>query len=313
MLFLNGCGRTAVLAGLAAVLLILSCGSYDDPNAIIGGRKEMLLEDGSDPTWSPNGGSIVFTRLGHLFLMEYPGGRAEALTSISGEMVSADFKPVSGANELVFIHKPSGGEQALIILDINAFTIAEVYRDTVELADACFSVDGQWIIFRSESQTGIYRVKPVPGGQPELIFNPLLWGEVAFHQASPFNETVLYVESRIQDDLSAANLYRIEIGGYVQPIRLTGVTGEEEPTWEFGAVAESYDGAWVAVAGSFGREDLKRTLWLMPSETVDGLPGDMKQLTEVSDGEVGSFAWSPDNQRLVVDLDGDLWIIEPDM
>jgi Tol biopolymer transport system component len=301
------------LAVLAAVLLISACGSYDDPNAVIGGRKELLVENGSDPTWSPDGGRIVFARLGHLYLMEYPGGQAEPLTSISGEMVNADFNPVPDTNELVFIHKPAGAEQALIILDIDAFSIVEVYRDTVELVDACFSRDGLWIIFRSESQSGIYRVKPEPGRQPELIFNPLLWKEVSFHQASPFNDTILYVESRIQDDLSVANLYRIEIGGFVQPDRLTGVTGGEDPAWKFGAAAESYDGAWIAVAGSFGQEDSKQTLWLLPSDITDGSLEDYKQITEVADGEVGSLAWSPDNRRLVVDLDGDLWIIEPDM
>jgi Tol biopolymer transport system component len=298
--------KAALLIVLLPGLFMAGCGEDKDPNATIGGVKALLVENAGNPTWSPDGELIVFAAGGNLYSIDWQGGDPTQLTSMSGPEIDPDFLPIPGERKIVFINKPLDGDNGIYILDLAGGEPELIYSTSAAPQQSCFSSDGQWITFMTQTVDGIQRIAADGSGEPEVIGNEDVWEEVLFAQTSRSENTVLYIESRKQGSLQPHNLFRLSIDGG-KPTALTSLDGSEYPNHFLKAIAESYDGNRLVFINTRGDGYWRHTVWIISAIT----PGaDYTQITDIGDGGPGYPTWSPDNDHVAVDLNGDLYVID---
>ncbi|MFC2076045.1 hypothetical protein ACFLT7_03075 [candidate division KSB1 bacterium] len=287
-------------------LVPAGCGEDKDPNATIGGVKALLVENAGDATWAPDGDIIVYLSGGNLHSIPWQGGDPTQLTSMSGPEINPDFLPIAGQRKVVFINKPLDGDNVIYVLDLAGGEAEAIYSTSNAPQNCCFSADGEWVLFMTQTVDGIQRVAADGSGEAEVISNDDAWEEVLFAQSSRSDNSVLYIESRQVGSLKPHNLYRLSIDGG-KPTALTNLNGSEYPNHFLKAVAESFDGNRLAFVNTRGDGYWRDTLWIIPSSA----PGDAyTQITDIGDGDPGYPSWSPDNDHVALDLNGDLYVID---
>jgi Tol biopolymer transport system component len=114
-------GRAAYTAG--SNLFVLS------PD---GSRRRLTRRGGTDPSWSPRGRWIAFTRAGQIWVVRSRGGRARQLTKKGGERPA--WSP--DGRQIAFLRRrprgPSGGEVYLWVLDRRGGPARRLGNDPVQ-------------------------------------------------------------------------------------------------------------------------------------------------------------------------------------
>lgn len=106
-------------------------------------------------------------------------------------------------------------------------------------------------------------------------------------QISPDGSQIVFVYKRIDTEKNKyfSNLWRVRIeGGEPQPFTY-GEWNDSQPRW-------SPDGKWIAFISN--RQKPKSQIYLIPT---DG--GEARPLTNLEEGSIGEFAWSPDGTKIV--------------
>lgn len=127
---------------------------------------------------SPDGNSVVYSALGHLYQVPAKGGKPKRLTSSNDEFESYPQFSRDG-KKLVYVSWHDQRQGRIKVIDLKSGNITEVLAAPGKYLEPTFSPDGSQIVFRKGGagdlldkkwslNTGIYLI-PAQGGEPKLI------------------------------------------------------------------------------------------------------------------------------------------------
>jgi Tol biopolymer transport system component len=278
-------------------LLISSCGDEEESgtwhfdNCDI---RPLHSESGSDPAWAPDGSSIIFSDKYDLWSISPSGGQPTQLTSMEGSEFSPNWNADASSPKLIFINSTSTGEYIIYTMTPGGEP-QEVQTFTQQISSPQWSKDGTKIVFLQPGKKGIY-VIPAEGGEVSQIPSSSDWGTVQVAVTSPARDIVLYVDKM---DLKA-RINSISIDGGESTNIVTFTDGVSEPF----AMAESYDGSLIAYATPYERSFVKNLLM------VSSAGGNPIKITGFYDNTINHPSWSPDGDKLVIQLMGGIHLLE---
>jgi Tol biopolymer transport system component len=246
----------------------------------------------TDPSWSPVGDEIVFCYEHDLWIISPSGGEPTQVTSMTGQEICPEWLPDPDQRKIVFINVAGPEEYSIYTLDLDHDELNNLLTLNQTITTTSWSRDGSRITYLIIGKAGIYAVSS-EGGEPELIPSNEEWEQVRYAHCSPAHDYIVFTDHKQQ-------AYRINtipvVGGNVTTVATF------QGTWENPSnVAESYDGLTIVfcdmtnigASRQAGTTNLKR----MPSTG-----GAIVVLTEYYYMSVTHFSWSPDNQRLVAQV-----------
>lgn len=142
--------RRSAVAALALFLLLTAtgCGTEDPPSESSDVRTlSFTTQEVTDPdvTVSPDGTTLVFTVVGHLFRVPVGGGDAEQLTF----GLAYDFDPVfsPGGDRIAFVSDRDGTEGNLFVLEIASGETRQLTSESFGVARPTWSPDGSRLVY----------------------------------------------------------------------------------------------------------------------------------------------------------------------
>jgi Tol biopolymer transport system component/imidazolonepropionase-like amidohydrolase len=170
-----GSAKSLAAATLAAFLLLFcsapAAAQIDDWQTI-----EFETAEVTDPelTVSPDGATLVFTMLGHLFRLSVDGGEAEQLTFGPYWDSEPAFSP--DGRRVAFISDRDGGEGSVFVLELSAGQMTQVTNEEW-VSRPTWSPDGESIAYLSLSgiregcpdDSAVVRRVAIGGGESETV------------------------------------------------------------------------------------------------------------------------------------------------
>jgi len=224
-----------------------------------------------DVAVSPDGATLVFSMLGHLFQLREPGGEVRQLTFGSFYDESPAFSP--DGSKIAFASDRGAGEANLFILDRRTGEITQV-TDEYWAARPAWSPDGSSLAYlsyapgsvRCAGKAGVRRV-PLSGGPAEVLtdrdrvirtvdFDPtgsLVWLVEADRDTTEVevgaNQTRSHIERALPDG-------RVEVTGSIEGRIDQFAVHPEGGYLAFGSVPWEPRGALIRVTGDGVQKDL---------------------------------------------------------
>jgi len=283
-----------------AIALLLSCGKKEESDVLHFANSDMYpiytAQGATDPTWSPDGNTIVFVYRNDLWSISPDGGEPTQVTTLPGAELSPNWSSYASDQTLVFANTTGPNDYTIYTLKPGSEP-QEVQKFSGQVTSTSWSRDGSKIVFIQMNKKGIYTI-PVEGGEATLIPNDDGWETVEVAQCSPARDVVIYVDQH--DNHPRLNSISLE-GGKPTNI-MTFTDGVEHPF----AVAESYDGSTIAYTTWF-INSWKKDLLIIPSTGGAEVPITNLQ----ADGlQPNNPTWAPDGTRLAIQLSNGLYMIK---
>jgi dipeptidyl aminopeptidase/acylaminoacyl peptidase len=124
---------------------------------------------------SPDGQTVVFTMLGHLFSLPVSGGTADQLTFGPHYDDSPSFSP--NGSQVAFTSDRDGSEGNIFVLDLKSGQILQLTHEEVA-GQQVWSPDGRFLVYLRYARTpvrdhpAVVARIPVGGGEPEILSTP---------------------------------------------------------------------------------------------------------------------------------------------
>jgi Tol biopolymer transport system component len=284
---------------LSLALVLLACGGEDESDVLKFTYADVheihLKDDAIDPTWSPDGATIVFAWENDLWSVTPEGEEETHVTTMSGQEIYPNFSPAAGSNKLVFVNNKGPEEFTINTLTLGGEPeVVETFTERV--TSTSFSSDGNTIVFLQYGKKGIYTI-PAAGGEAILIPNNEAWETVGVAQAGPSRDIIVY-SAQSGTDFSIKSI-AIEGGDATELFSFAG--SGRYPT----ALAEAYDGVTIAAA-------LQTDIW---QRNIFSLPSSGGETTALTEFPSDSFhpnnpSWSTDGTRIVVEMPTGIYMVE---
>ncbi|HTS31949.1 MAG TPA: amidohydrolase family protein [Bryobacteraceae bacterium] len=248
---------------------------------------------GAAVTLSPDGRTLVFTMLGHLFSVPVTGGRAEQLTFGLSYDDAPAFSPDS--SQIAFVSDRDSSEGNIFLLSLKSRQITQLTHEPYA-AQPVWSPDGKSLVYlrysrRREAAAVVARI-PAVGGPPEtLTAPPRRLGQPFYRPTAQLAWTVIE-----PDPQSGGEITRIEtLSSTGTASTLKTIPGAVDRVV---ATPTAFYGHRVTGAARFnpGFEELV----LIPTAARPAA-----HLTPVT--RMGCFALSPDTKSLYIGDQGHLW------
>jgi Tol biopolymer transport system component len=135
----------------------------------------LLVPQGSDPLWSPDGSRVAFSVAaeGAVFSIPAGGGERQLLFRSTGErrVYAEDWHP--DGQHLALLLLGGGTEQGVIVSTTGGQT-AVLFDETRDLEEPHFSPDGKWVAYNADRDGGgmeVYVVPNPPTGERVQVSN----------------------------------------------------------------------------------------------------------------------------------------------
>src|SRR4030042_1618523 len=139
-----------------------------------------------DVALTPDGKSLIFTMLGHLFRLPVDGGSAEQLTFGPYYDTAPALSP--DGTRGAFVSDRDGSEGNIFILNLGSKQVSPLTKEA-RAGRPAWSPDGQAIVYKrfephypSSTRAVVCRI-PLAGGEPETIRSPLRYFGSLFYFA----------------------------------------------------------------------------------------------------------------------------------
>ncbi len=263
--------------------------------------REMYLPQATSgptaPSWSPDGGELVYSMQGTLWRQRVGGTETRQLTDGPGYDYQPDWSP---DGRRVAYASYDGGEIELRVLDLVSGASRSLVRNGAVNVDPRWSPDGRRVAFVSTAHEGRFHVFVVdasdaagaatptrvsedrPGGLPRYYYHA--YDQYISPAWSADGRELLVVSNRGQT-WGSGTIWRLplEPGGTIREIRAEETTWRADPDW-------SHDGRRVVYSSYIGRQ--WNQLWLT---TAAGEPP--FQLT-YGEHDATMPRWSPDGRAI---------------
>ncbi len=254
-----------------------------------------------DVALTPDGKTLIFTMLGHLFRLPVEGGRAEQLTF--GPYYDSDPAISPAGPRVAFVSNRDGSESNIFILDLESKKVSPLTKEA-RAGRPAWSPDGESIVYKrfethnpGSMRAVVCRI-PAAGGEAELVSSPLrFFGSVFYlpdgRLAWSFSEL---------DSKTSQWTTRIEA---VNPQGLASVLAVFDGAADRVVPSPAGDGFYFRRRGTKG-------MGIQPDEIVFlSIPGGTERFIIPANGTSGAtrpgLAVAPDNKTLYFGQAGRLW------
>ncbi|MDE2658748.1 MAG: hypothetical protein OXI45_00870, partial [Acidobacteriota bacterium] len=324
------------LLPIVAVLLVTSAanaqkgGRTDDSGwdtTLARGDAYDLVFETSEGTFmsldvSPDGASIVFDLLGHVYKVPVTGGQAECLTQDSGVAVNYHPRWSPDGTTIAFV-SDRGGQSNLWLMDADGGNPRAVHQDPESrVATPAWLPSGQGIVARWNTlarprRSGLYLFHPDGGSGVELVdgaeYGRASWpapsqnGTLYFHFAPSSERDMVRGAMQIRElDLETGKVYDVTEGQSQQQYQGSSggaIAPEPSPDGRWLAFARRIPGGTISFKGH--RFGPRTALFLRDLHTgAERLLADPIE-TDLAEGMktervLPGYSWSPDSSAIYV-------------
>jgi len=288
-----------LIALFLTLATLLTCGKQEETDVLHFQASDVYpiynQAGANDPTWAPDGSSIVFVYQNNLWSIPPEGGEATQVTTLPGRELYPNWSSDAANPRLVFVNNPGPDEYTI-------YTLAPggepqmVKKFSKQISSVSWSNDGEKIIFLRAGAKGIYTI-PAGGGDETEIPNDEGWETVELAQGSPSRDVVLYVDQKG----TKPRINSIGIDGGKPTTIITFSDGITHPY----ALAESYDGSTIAYTTTY-EKSYSRNLLFVP--TTGGSP---VLVTDFYNDYPSNPTWTPDGKRLAIQMPNGIYMVKP--
>jgi Tol biopolymer transport system component len=254
-----------------------------------------------DVALTPDGKTLIFTMLGHLFSLPVDGGSAEQLTF--GPYYDSDPAISPDGSRVAFVSDRDGSEDNIFVLDLGSKQVSPLTKE-VRAGRPAWSPDGQAVVYKrfephypSSTRAVVCRL-PLAGGEAETVSSPLRF----------FGSLFFLPDSRLAWSLSELDSKSSRWSTRVEAVNRQGLA----------TALATFDGAADRVIlspsgdGFYFRRRGTRRMGLQPDEICflsipDGAERSIIPANGISGATRPCFAVAPDNKTLYFGQAGRLW------